>query len=145
MSNSSIGTVREDAKQLFREARPWIKTLARFGYAAKGVVYVLIGMIAMMVALGRRGQPADFSGVLIQVVRQPFGSLLLALLTIGLACYGLWCLVQAVMDTENKGTSFFCDFDTHVICRSRLRLPRFSVVGVSAPHEDRWRQTRRSA
>jgi len=77
------------------------------GYAAKGVVYVLIGMMAILEALGRKGQPADFSGVLIQVVRQPFGSLLLALLTIGLACYGLWCLVQAVLDTENKGTSFF--------------------------------------
>ncbi len=107
MSNSSIRTIREDAKQLFNEARPWIKTVARLGYAAKGVVYVLIGTMAMLVAEGRKEQPADFSGVLIQVVRQPFGSLLLALLTIGLACYGLWCLVQAVLDTEKKGTSFF--------------------------------------
>jgi len=81
--------------------------MARMGYAAKGVVYVLIGMMAMLVALGRKRQPVDFSEVLIQVVREPFGRLLLALLTIGLACYGLWCLVQAVLDTENKGTSFF--------------------------------------
>ncbi len=81
--------------------------MARLGYAAKGVVYVLIGMMAMLVALGRKRQPVDFSEVLIQVVREPFGRLLLALLTIGLACYGLWCLVQAVLDTENKGTSFF--------------------------------------
>ena len=106
MSNSSIGRIREDAKQVFREARPWIETVARLGYAAKGVVYVVIGTMAILMAMGRKEQPADFSGVLIEVVRRPFGSFLLALLTIGLACYGLWCLVQAALDTENKGRSF---------------------------------------
>jgi len=52
-----VGRIREDAKKVFREARPWIKTLARLGYAAKGVVYVLIGTMATLVALGRKRQP----------------------------------------------------------------------------------------
>ncbi len=107
MANSSIGTASRDAKQVVREARPWIKTLARLGYAAKGVAYLLISVMAMLLALGRREQPVDFSEVLIEVFHQPFGSMLLALLAVGLAGYGLWCLIQAIMDTENKGTRFF--------------------------------------
>src|SRR5213592_1493146 len=104
MANPSTG---RDVKQVIREARPWIKTAARLGYAAKGIVYVLIGLAAMFVALGRRGEPEDFSGVLIAVFHQPFGNILLALLAVGLAGYGLWCLIQAALDTEKKGDGFF--------------------------------------
>ena len=45
--------------------------------------------------------------MLIIVFHQPLGGILLALLAVGLAGYGFWCVIQAVMDTENKGTGFF--------------------------------------
>lgn len=92
----------------------------------------LIGMIAVLVAVGRKEQPADFSGVLIQVVRQPFGSLLLALLTIGLACYGFLVPGPGGPGHRKQGNVFFCDYDTPFVFRSRLGLPRLSMVGVSA-------------
>jgi len=61
-----------------------IKLLARMGYAAKGSIYLLIGVTAILIAIGRRSQTPDFGGAIIQVFQQPFGKTLLALLTLGL-------------------------------------------------------------
>jgi len=44
----------------------------------------MIRCMAMLFATGRRSRPADFSTVLVKVFSEPFGRLLLALLTIGL-------------------------------------------------------------
>ena len=90
-----------------KEAQPWIAPLARMGYAAKGIVYLMIGVMSALFAMGKRSEPADFSAVLLQVFRQPFGEVLLAALTVGLFGFGLWCLIQAIMDTEDKGTTLF--------------------------------------
>ena len=102
-----IATARQTGAEVMKEARAWIVPLARMGYAAKGTVYLMIGAMTGLFAIGKRSQPADFSTVLMQVFRQPFGEALLALLAVGLFGYGLWCLIQAVMDTENKGTTIF--------------------------------------
>ena len=99
-------TLSEQGKKVKELARSWIEPVARIGYLAKGTVYLMIGVMAMLFATGRRSRPADFSTVLVKVFSEPFGRLLLALLTIGLIGYGLWCFVQAVIDTENKGTRF---------------------------------------
>src|SRR3712207_7195949 len=44
----SADGVEQKAEELTRAARPWIERFARFGYAAKGVVYVLIGSLAAL-------------------------------------------------------------------------------------------------
>ncbi len=96
-------TLQAHEKDGIERARSWIEPVARIGYLAKGIVYLMIGVMAMLFAMGQRSRPADFSTVLVKVFSEPFGRVLLALLTIGLIGYGLWCFVQAVMDTENKG------------------------------------------
>jgi len=105
--SSTVKDLKNEAEQTVRRARPWIKLLARMGYAAKGAVYLLIGVTAILVAVGRRNGAEDFTGVLIQVFRQPFGEALLTVLAVGLIGYAVWCLIQAVMDTENKGSGVF--------------------------------------
>ena len=102
-SNVSLNGAGEKAEQVKRAARPWIERLARFGYAAKGVVYVLIGSLAAYGAY-EGGAPTDSRGALTQVVRQPFGRVLLVVIAVGLAGYALWRLVQALRDTEEKGS-----------------------------------------
>jgi uncharacterized protein DUF1206 len=99
-------TLSEQEKKVKNLARSWIEPVARIGYLGKGIVYLMIGVMAMLFAIGQRSRPADFTSVLLKVFSEPFGRLLLALLTIGLIGYGLWCFVQAVMDTEHKGTGF---------------------------------------
>lgn len=90
-----------------RAARPWIERLARYGYAAKGVVYVLIGSLAALGAfrVGDDG-PTDSRGALTQIVRQPYGRVMLLVIAVGLASYALWRVTQALRDTEHKGTSW---------------------------------------
>jgi len=97
----------EKAERVTRAARPWIERLARFGYAAKGVVYVLIGSLAAYGAFKGTGDSAtDSRGALTQIVHQPYGRLMLGVVAAGLAGYALWRFVQALRDTEDKGTSW---------------------------------------
>ena len=84
-------------------ARPWIVTLARLGYAAKGIVYLLVGWIALRSALGD-GETTGSHGALEFLVAKPFGKVLLALLAVGLLGYAIWRFVQAVTDPEHEGT-----------------------------------------
>jgi hypothetical protein len=99
----SLEGAKEQAKRAVRAANPWLVRFGRFGYAAKGVVYVIIGALAATGAL-RGGQPADSRGALTEIVRQPFGSTMLGVVAAGLAGYALWRLLMALMDTENKGS-----------------------------------------
>jgi hypothetical protein len=95
------------AAQVTRAARPWIKRFARYGYAAKGVVYTLIGALAALGAFHVGGNgPTDSHGALTQIVRQPYGRVMLGGVAAGLAGYALWRVTQALRDTEDKGTSW---------------------------------------
>ncbi len=83
----------------------WIERFARFGYAAKGFVYALVGVLALQAALTRGGKITDPKGVLYEIFQQPFGQILLSLVTIGLLGYAMWRFLQAFKDVDNKGSS----------------------------------------
>ena len=100
----SIDAVKDGAQRATREASPWIEGLGRLGYVAKGVVYLVIGVLALQTALGQGGDTTDQRGALAQVAGAPFGQILLVLLTIGLLGYAVWRFVQAAKDTEGKGS-----------------------------------------
>jgi hypothetical protein len=85
------------------EARPWIERLARAGYVAKGVVYLLIGVLALQAAAGAGGRTTGTAGVFRIILRQPLGSWLLWLIAVGLAGYALWRLLCAAIDPEARG------------------------------------------
>lgn len=92
------------AKHAEKEAAPWIAKLARLGYAAKGVVYITVGGLAIQTALGTGGQTTGSEGAMESIGRQPLGQLILAILALGLLGYAIWRVVQAVRDPEGKGT-----------------------------------------
>jgi hypothetical protein len=81
----------------------WMAVLARCGYAAKGVVYLIIGVVSVQVALGARSAVTDQKGALQTILAQPFGRILLGIVAVGLFGFALWCFIQAVFDTEGKG------------------------------------------
>ena len=101
-----VDSAEQKAERITRAARPWIERFARYGYAAKGVVYVLIGALAALGALKEGGGPTDSRGALRQIVRQPYGRVMLCVIAAGLAGYALWRVTQALRDTEDKGTSW---------------------------------------
>src|SRR3954447_15923401 len=70
-------------------ARGWIVAIARLGYAAKAVVYATIGVIAALAAAHLGEQASGSQGAFVALMLQPFGHVLLGMLSVGLACYGL--------------------------------------------------------
>src|SRR5215210_3630784 len=65
------GRIGNEAATRVRQASPWITALGRLGFACKGVVYLLIGTLAVQAALGRGGATTDAKGVLAQVLNAP--------------------------------------------------------------------------
>jgi hypothetical protein len=76
---------------------PQFEWLARAGLVARGVIYAIIGVLAIKVALGEGGKTTSQQGALETIVRQPFGKALLILMAIGLAGYATWRLVRAAI------------------------------------------------
>jgi hypothetical protein len=104
--NSPVKKASERAEEVVEEvaASPWMEMLARYGYATKGIVYVVVGGVATMAALGLRGETTDVRGALREIEDEPFGKVALATVAFGLVGYVLWRWVQALADTEQKGT-----------------------------------------
>ena len=71
--------------------------LARAGLAARGVVYAIIGILALKLALGDGGKATNQQGALKTIADRPFGKTLLVIVAIGLAGYALWRLARAAL------------------------------------------------
>jgi hypothetical protein len=98
-------STRRRAEQVGRATatQPWVITLARWGYATKGLVYLLIGVLALKLALGLGGAATSRAGALRVIDVGPVGRILLAIVTVGLIGYALWSLLRAVVDPEGAG------------------------------------------
>jgi hypothetical protein len=82
---------------------PAAQALARAGLTARGIIWILIGIVAALVAFGQSRQQADQQGALQLLARQPLGSVLLWVLGLGFVCYALWCLSQAAFGVAGEG------------------------------------------
>ena len=74
--------------------RPWVRRLARLGYAAEGLLYVIVGGTASLAAVNVGGRVRGTRGALNLIVAQPFGRLVVALVAVGLCGYMLRRFVQ---------------------------------------------------
>jgi hypothetical protein len=99
------GELKTRARRAALRASPWVARLARFGYAAKGVVYVLVGFLALLAAVGG-GSAHSSRGALGTLLHHTGGTIILAVIGFGLAAYALWYFVLAVRDPEGCGSDF---------------------------------------
>lgn len=83
---------------------PVIERLARFGFAAKGIVTITVGALALRYALGRDGELTGLQGAIQVLLEEPFGKFVLSVLAVGLTGYALWMFVDAILDPERKGS-----------------------------------------
>lgn len=140
--NVTRGGAAEVARHVERQAAPWIETLARLGYAAKGVVYVLIGAIAARVAFGGRGDVEGWSGSLGTLRDEPLGGPMLWLIGIGLLGYVLWRAVGAIRDPENDGAAHRVFFAFSALIHGALALEALRLAGGSGASGDtHWTST----
>lgn len=85
------------------DVRNSIEILARSGFVAKGVVYLLLGYLGLRAAVGSSAVGSTH-GALLGILQAPYGRLLLGTLAAGLAWYSIWRFIEAFGDANRKGT-----------------------------------------
>jgi type IV secretory pathway VirB2 component (pilin) len=76
--------------------------LARAGLTARGLIYILVGWVALLVALGHSSNEADQQGALHLLAGKPYGLVSLWLLAIGFAGYALWRLTETAFGVNGE-------------------------------------------
>jgi hypothetical protein len=102
-----MSTVQTAAKGEARHvaANPGFKLLQRLGYVVRGVLYVVMGVLALRIALGKPdGRATDLNGSLLFLIGNPFGKWVLLVAIAGLAAYSAWGLIRAVFDPLHRGS-----------------------------------------
>lgn len=122
-----------DYKETAREATtgPYMGGLARLGYACKGLVYFVIGALAIQLVLGQGGTTTDQRGAIQTVATLPAGKVLLYIIVVGLVGFALWSVIQAVFDTESKGHKA-----SGIVARVGYAITgiSYAILGVGAFH-----------
>ena len=83
--------------------RAALELASRFGYAARGSVYLIVGVIALLAALDLAPAPRGAREVFASWAEWPPGVLLLALLAGGLVGFSLWRALQTLFDADSHG------------------------------------------
>ncbi len=129
-SGNAIQQTANQAGQVARQAEygtrrvaqtPAFKGLARLGYAAKGLVYLVIGWLALMTALRVGGQTTDPQGALTTIYFQPFGKFLLFIIVVGFIAYALWQFARAYFDPDAQDTG----------AKETVRRIGYAIVGIT--------------
>jgi hypothetical protein len=81
---------------------PWVDRLARLGFVGRGVIYLIVGVLAVQIVTGDNQQAADKNGALQEVAEKPFGNGLLVILAIALAGYALWRFSEAIWGKRSE-------------------------------------------
>src|SRR5215212_4593255 len=99
--------IERHAERPTEKVSHWIERLARAGfragYVAYGVVYLLVGVLAMQAAFGGGAEAAGQQGALRSILVAPLGRVLLCIIALGLLSYTAWRLYQGVMGPEDAG------------------------------------------
>lgn len=82
-----------------------LQALARTGYAARGVVYIGLGAIALLAAIDLTPRTQGARGVLETWAGWPLGLVLIGAVGCGLVGFSIWRLVQAGFDADRQGPS----------------------------------------
>jgi hypothetical protein len=98
-------TIATEARETTERAArsPWARGLARWGLVSRGVMYALVGLLALKVALLGRGHTPDRHSALATIVDEPFGRVLLSAIAVGLAGYALWQFARAALGGNLEG------------------------------------------
>ena len=102
------------------ELHPWIRTAARFGHIAVGLVYIVLGVVAFIGTLDVGVRPVGVQGSLRRVLESHAGTAFLAAIGFGLVTDGFWQGLRAV-----------CNFDgVEADVRGYLSRGSWVIVGI---------------
>lgn len=109
---------------------PQFEWLARAGLVARGVIYAIIGVLAIQVAMGEGGKTTNQQGALQEIAKQPLGKVLLVLMIVGLAGYATWRIVRAAIghgpeatdDTKERIAGFASGIAYAMLCVTAVSI-----------------------
>ena len=94
MNPASAGQMRDET----------LNWSARLGLCARATIYLLIGALALLVALGHSTAETDQWGAFQQINRSDFGHVALWIVAVGLAAYSVWRFSEAIMGATGDGS-----------------------------------------
>ncbi len=109
------------------------RRIAQVGLTARGVLYCLIGLLALRIAVGGGGGQASQSGALRALARQPFGTVLVALVGVGLLGYAVWRVGQFFTekgseDSDTKNAVMRASYIVRGVIYAGLAFVAFSIA-----------------
>ncbi len=81
----------------------WVERMGRIGLVAKGASFGIVGVLAILLALGVGGSATDRPGAFRFLAKEPYGIVLLAALALGFGAYAAWRFAQALLDRDDEG------------------------------------------
>src|SRR5947208_2048616 len=104
-------------------ANPGFEFLERLGYAVRGVLYVVMGVLALRIALSQPGGHAfDLTASLVFMIGNQYGRVILLVVVVGLAAYSVWGLIRAVFDPCIVAATRPATWRGWVSCRAHCRM-----------------------
>jgi Domain of Unknown Function (DUF1206) len=104
-----MSTMTHSARRTARQARrsTVLVVLTRIGFIGYGLLHLAVAWLALQIALGHSAEEGDQSGAFRVLARQPFGRVLLVVVTVGLCAMALWQLLEAAIGhrTEKHRTA----------------------------------------
>lgn len=108
--DTDVGVERAER---FAHDHPAVVRFGRLGWIAKGVVYGLTGVLALIIGLDARsgatsseGTEASQTGAVAELAEQPYGTALLWVIAIGLILYSLWRLASVLLPADNSAKAW---------------------------------------
>lgn len=127
MSISTPTPTTTEAASDFVNSRPF-EWLARAGFVARGLVYGIIGLLALKLAIGSGGKATDQEGAMRTLAHQPLGRTMLVALAVGLAGYAMWRFTRAAYGRGPEGSDK--GFDRLAALASGLVYAAFFVLAI---------------
>lgn len=112
MNDETKQAVSEKIEQTIEAAEeavrhPYIKKLAEFGFHTKGFLFIVIGILAVLVAIGQKGaELADPTGALTLIAQLTYGKVLLIIFIVGAIGHGVWNILRGAADVDNAGRNW---------------------------------------
>ncbi|HEY8562897.1 MAG TPA: DUF1206 domain-containing protein [Pyrinomonadaceae bacterium] len=112
MKEETLPAVKEKVKETVQAAeetvrKPFVRKIARLGFYTKGFLFIVIGILAVMVALGQRGgELADPTGALTRVAMLDYGRVILMVFIAGAVSHGVWNILRGLADVDGAGKNW---------------------------------------